>query len=163
MRANEFKPGSLVELGGVKFIVLDTDDSDNTLYLYATAPQDVCSLKETDTYQKSELYDVMISWFHEFIKVIGTKYLVMAEWDEDGEKFMDLCAPLPAYDAKKYLEFIKPYARGKGYMASFLLGHVQPKDVEPPIENRYHKVAGESMKAGVRPALWINADIFIKE
>ena len=155
MKANEFKPGSLVELGGVKFIVLDTDDSDNTLYLYATAPQGVCSLKETDTYQNSELYEVMFSWLHEFIKVIGTKYLVMAEWDEDGEKF-------PAYDAKKYLELIKPYARGKGYMASFLLGHVQPKDVEPPIENRYYKKAGELMKGGVRPALWINADIFNK-
>lgn len=46
MKANEFKPGSLVELGGVKFIVLDTDDSDNTLYLYAAGPQGMCTFEK---------------------------------------------------------------------------------------------------------------------
>lgn len=114
MKANEFKPGSLVELGGVKFIVLDTADSDNTLYLYAAEPQGMCTLKEK-TYLQSELNEAMIDWFHKFICEIGTKYLVMAEWDENGDKFMDLCAPLPAYDAKKYLKYIEPYVKeGQG-------------------------------------------------
>lgn len=161
MRANEFKPGSLVELGGVKFIVLDTDDTDNTLYLYAAEAQGMCEDSKL-TYLKSKLNDAMFNWLQEFIQKIGDKYLVMAEWNEDGSKFMDLCAPLPSCDAQKYLEIIKPYTGGDGYVPSFLLGHVRPKDARPPIVNKYHD-EGESVKGGVRPALWINADIFIKE
>lgn len=160
MKANEFKPGSLVELGGVKFIVLDTDDSDNTLYLYAAGPQGMCTF-EKKTYLQSELSEAMFNWLHKFICEIGTKYLVMAEWDENGDKFMDLCAPLPAYDAKKYLKYIEPHVReGKGM--SFLLGYLKDEDVEPPIAQVRYPV-NKPLTAGVRPALWINADIFNKE
>lgn len=160
MKANEFMPGSLVELGGVKFIVLDTDDSDNTLYLYAAGPQGMCTFKKK-TYLQSELSEAMIDWFHKFICKIGTKYLVMSEWDENGDKFMDLCAPLPAYDAKKYLKYIEPHVR-EGQGRSFLLGYLKDEDVEPPIAQVRHP-ANKPLTAGVRPALWVNADIFNKE
>ena len=160
MKANGFKPGSLVELGGVKFIVLDTDDSDNTLYLYAAGSQGMCTF-EKKTYLQSELSEAMFNWLHKFICEIGTKYLVMAEWDENGDKFMDLCAPLPAYDAKKYLKYIEPHVR-EGQGMSFLLGYLKDEDVEPPIAQVRYPV-NKPLTAGVRPALWINADIFNKE
>lgn len=157
MKATEFKPGSLVELGEIKFVVLDTDETDNTLYLYAAEPQGMCTFRKK-TYLQSELNNAILNWFHEFIRKIGTKHLVMAEWDENGDKFMDLCAPLPAYDAKKYLKYLKPYVK-EGHGRSFLLGHLKDEDVEPPIAQVRHP-ARKPLTAGVRPALWVNADIF---
>ena len=169
----EYKPGDIVDIGGMKFVVLDVergpDHYPSTLFILTLSGIGQSDFGSCNNYAESELRKSVGEWLERMeFRCINSSLLVRREVDLttlDGYKgygkLTVAAAPLTLDEARKYSEII-PNANQMCWLATGW-GGLETSDCDGVLAvesngNWVHKSCVNI--GGIRPALKVSEDIF---